>query len=483
MGDYSVPEHIRAMKPQGKHVKKIGNGYYVYECRNVKGEDGKWRLRTGRAIGCIKEGVGFIPNDNYNGSQGLSVCEYGQYALVESASKGELALLREHFNPLEATVLYLHALVMVVNGYQPMKDIGEIFSLSHLSVRYPTISMSYYTLSKLLESIGRHEANAIGYEARLLSAAKAIAIDGHCFESYSGNDDLAEYGNKYRATGQAQVNLLMAYDVDMKTPAYSKMFPGGMLDKTSIKHLLADFDLSDKVFLVDRGFYSEENLSVMTERGNNYVIPLSENLKEYKEIKDSLDYRNSFIYRANHKMHPIYFREAGGKGGGRVILYKDMNRSVTEEDCFRRKIGTSKDYTQERFEALKPYFGTFVLKTSLEGKTSQEIFEFYKKRWCIETHYNLLKNRDGIAALGLSDYYVMQGLSLVILIAGRIESSFREKCRALDMGSPDDILLQARKVKIRKGKNGWEASNTSKKLSDLFSFFSCPLIGDLGLVT
>jgi hypothetical protein len=49
--------------------------------------------------------------------------------------------------------------------------------------------------------------------------------------------------------------------------------------------------------------------------------------------------------------------------------------------------------------------------------------------------------------------------------------------------TPDDILLEARGVKIKKKNDGWEAANYSRKLIELFAFFKCPLIGDLHLVT
>jgi hypothetical protein len=50
MAAYSVPEHIRTLKPKGTMVKAIKNGYYVYTCTNRKGEDGKWRLNSRKLI-------------------------------------------------------------------------------------------------------------------------------------------------------------------------------------------------------------------------------------------------------------------------------------------------------------------------------------------------------------------------------------------------------------------------------------------------
>lgn len=134
-------------------------------------------------------------------------------------------------------------------------------------------------------------------------------------------------------------------------------------------------------------------------------------------------------------------------------------------------------------QELKPYFGSFMLKTSLREKSAKDIFEFSKKRWKIETYYDLLKNREGIEAPGRRDYYVTQGLSLLILIEGRIGSAFRKACIVAKVVVPDDVLLDARTVKIQLRKSTWVSTEKSEKLIALFNALSCPLVGDLGLVT
>lgn len=485
MGQYSVPQTVRDLKPKGTMVKAIRNGFYVYTCTNQKGEDGKWHLKTGQLIGRIKEGVGFIPNDNFCSEEKLSVVEYGQYAIVQAASKAVLEDLKAFFNPLDATRIYTLALVYMVNGYTGLKNINELFRQSCLLIQYPSLSMSYTILSGLLDALGRRGERPLQYQQHLVDTSCKIAIDGHCIESYSHGNDLAQYGNKYKTTGEKQVNLLMAYDLDTHKPVFSRLYPGGMLDKTSVKDLLSSLEFRGKLFLVDRGFYSSENLGLFTENGNQYIIPLSENLAEYKAVRDSLDYKQSFIYHTKKKMHPIFYWEDKDtkESPSRIILYKDMNRSAEEEESFRKRIGSSKAYTLERLEALKGSFGVLVLKTSLAEKTAEELFTLYKRRWGIESYYDLVKNREEFKALCLSDYYKSQGLSFIILITGQIEQAFRDACAKIQGKTPDDVLLEARYVKIKKKDQDWEAANYSKKLIDLFSSFGCPILGDLHLVT
>lgn len=72
MGKYSVPENIRKLKPQGTMVKKINNGFYVYNYSSkqvwVTDIDGnkRWKTKTTmrECIGLISETDGFISKTN-----------------------------------------------------------------------------------------------------------------------------------------------------------------------------------------------------------------------------------------------------------------------------------------------------------------------------------------------------------------------------------------------------------------------------------
>ena len=71
MGDYSVPESIRKHKPKGTMVKRIKNGYYVYNYTSkqipVFDADGnkRWKTKTemGDCIGLINDDQRIIKTD------------------------------------------------------------------------------------------------------------------------------------------------------------------------------------------------------------------------------------------------------------------------------------------------------------------------------------------------------------------------------------------------------------------------------------
>ena len=114
MGKYSVPESIRQMKPKGTMVKCISGHYYVYEYSTVTGADGKRHTEMGKAIGSIREGIGFIPNSNFVCDTEITSLEFGEYAVTLANSGDTLALLRECFNPEDAVRIYSVAVIHFV---------------------------------------------------------------------------------------------------------------------------------------------------------------------------------------------------------------------------------------------------------------------------------------------------------------------------------------------------------------------------------
>ncbi len=474
MGKYSVPDEIRKYKPKGAMVKRINNSYYVYEYSCVKDTTtGKWKTKMGNFIGTIKEKIGFIPSNDSLSSDNITIYEYGQYYILFRTTESVLTLLKESFNPFDSMKIYLLSLFYYVNGFNGITGVDEYFKQSYLSKSYSDISMSYYSIHELLDSLGRKQERVIRFETALLNKSNKLAIDGHDFVSYSTFNDLTDFGNKYNQTKEAQMNMLTVYDLDSSTPILAKTYPGSVLDKTSIKDLLALFKIKDKLIIIDAGFYSKENIELIS-NDNQYIIPLSKNLKEYKSHIDTLDYKNSFIYESNHKKDPIYYKEELTNDKTKIIVYKNMTINALEAADYRKKIGTSGAYTEEIYEKTKDYFGMVILETNL-SQSPEEIYCKYKERWNIETFFNFMKNRLNIDTLNEQDFYIIQGLTFITVILGLIHSTFKEKIKETKL-SYQDVLLQARMIKLSSNGKEWEINNSTKKVRELFSKCGCELV-------
>lgn len=476
MGKYSVPESIRQYKPKGTMVKAISGHYYVYEFKSITGEDGKRHTKMGKVIGRIKEGIGFIPNDNLTIDSDISALDYGEYAVTLANTNHVLDLLKECFNPEDATVIYVVSLIHFIQGFTYLCNIRNYYDMSLLSLRYPTLKLGYDSLSKLYDALGRRQGNVLKMEEKLLaSCSKEIAIDGHVIGCESADNDLAEKGYKFKKLGEAQVNLLMAYDVNTGIPLMSRIYEGGSADKVSVKDFVAQTELKDMLFIIDRGFYSRDNINLFSSNGNEYIIPLGKGLNTCKKAVHSLEMHDRFIYQKGKKASVVEFKDEI-IDGYRVLTYRDLNESAAEQENYLRHMEMGdKGYTQEGFNKARYFMGVTVLQTSLEEKSAKEVYELYKKRWSIETFYNYFKNKADFNALYEGDYYKTQGLAFIMLVVGLVQRAMETAVNNVNGKSVSTCLLDARMVKISKRQGVWTICNVLNKQKTLFEKLNTPL--------
>jgi transposase len=469
MGQYSVPESIRKFKPKGTMVKKISGYYYVYEYSNFTDENGKRHTKMGKSIGSIKEGIGFIPNDTFNCDSEISTLDFGEYAITISNSKDTYKLLKDFFNPQDAAAIYLTALIHFIQGFTYAKDLKDYYDMSILSVQFPTVKLGYDAVSKLYDSLGRRQSNVIKFEENLIAkSSRQIAIDGHVIGCESKQNDLAEKGYKFKKLGESQVNLLMAYDVNTHMPLMSRIYEGASNDKISVKDFVDQVELKNMLFIIDRGFYSTENINIFSSNGNEYIIPLGKNLNTCKKAVHSLEMHDRFIYQKGRTSTVVEYKDEI-IDGYRVITYRDLNESATGQANYLRNIKQgNKSYTKEGFEKAKYFMGVVVIQTSLETETPEKIYSLFKSRWSIETYYNYFKNKAGYSALHEEDYYKTQGLSFIMLVSSLIHHDMEKAVKATKGKSISDCLLEAKMVKANKRHGQWVVCNCLKKQKELF---------------
>ena len=477
MGKYSVPPEIRAMKPEGTMVKAISGGWYVYEYACVKRADGRWGNKMGRCIGKIDPLRGFVPNSGALCDEEISALDFGEWAVALANSKSTLALLRDFFSARDADRIYAVALIHFVEGFTYMRDVASFYEMSVLQLRLPGLRLGYAALSRLYEDLGRRQAPVYAFEQALMDRCSGqVALDGHAVGCRSENTGLAEKGYRFGKLGEEQANLLVAYDVSTGIPLLSRFYEGGAADKVCVRDLIGQAELKDLLFLVDRGFYSEENIKLFTSNGCHYVIPLSKGLTACKRAVADMELDGRFVYECGRKSTVIEFSERT-VGGRRVIVYRDVNEAAaTQANYLRHLRRGDKGYTQEGFDAARKLMAVTVLQTSLKAQSAEEVYALYKRRWEVETYFDYFKNGQDAHTLCVQDYHQAQGLAFVLLVSGLIhrEVSVALKASGLSMTLPE-MLLEARKVKAAKRHGVWVACNCKKKRASLFEKLNTPL--------
>ncbi len=474
MGKYSVPQEIRDLKPKGTMVKLIHGKYYVYEHKHIK-ENGKWKTQMGEVIGSIDPTLGYIPNSARLRNGEITSVEFGKYCLTYNLTSDVLEKLKEVFNPKDAHMIYLVSLFNFVNGFTYIKDVEPLFLQSYLSAKFTTLHLNQKAVSNLYDDLGRRQEKVNMFEDLLINeSSKQLAFDGHCIKSASNDNELAEPGNKKNTFKDDQINVLMAYDINTSRPVLSRVYCGGTLDKVSIKDLIVRKNLHSLLFIVDKGFYSKDNIELFSSNDNHYIIPVYDSHKSSKKVTSTKSMEGLFVYERSRKRSTVEYHEEK-IDGKKVIYYRDLSQNALESTDYLSKVNEGK-YTMESYLEKKDRFGTIVLESNLD-KDAEEIYKLYKRRWSIETFYDYYKNRLDVNALHLNDYYKTQGLSFIMLITSLIYSSFNKALKENKIKeSPDSILINASFLKLHKNLNKkWNIENINHKHIELFERFGIDL--------
>ena len=480
-GKSSVPEEIKQHKPcKCCRIRNDNGTYRVYKYSSVKLPSGKWSSDYGYLIGKIVPGEGFLPNKRYlqeTASQmdaplpdRITDVAYGQYALLMYLSGDVQERLKSCFPAERAAQIYAYALILCANGFIHVDQADDFYQESFLSLVYRNHSfkMGYAALSSLLEDLGKRGNPVRKFEQSLIDECSGhVAIDGHVIRSCSSENDLAEPGYKMRSLKAPQVNLLIAYDVKSRTPLAYRTYRGSSVDKKSVEEFLASRSFTNTKFVVDRGFYSDEVLRLMSANGNCYIIPLASNNKYVKQIKQDLRYTSGeFVYKSGKKNSAriVYF-EKQIDSKTRVIVFKDMDENNSKRKSYKQlmELGES-GYTQESYDKYCDWWGVYFLQDTT-GDPAPMVYGDYKDRWSIETFNNYIKNDADFNDLKIQSYYEEHGFDFIMLVTGLIHSKLNEAVRALKKPSIStfDVLIKSSHMRMVQHGDEWELHNTRTK--------------------
>jgi transposase len=293
------------------------------------------------------------------------------------------------------------------------------------------------------------------------------AYDITSVSSYSECLKQIRYGINKEHDHLAQLNLALVFGQESSLPFYYRKLPGNVTDVKTVRNMLADMDFLNlkKVHLVmDRGFYSAENINELYKEHHKFLIGAKLSLKLVKDqldsVRDSL--REWTNYSENHELFatcvPIkwdYLQERPNKGDTirgerRMYLHLYFNSERAAEDEQRqtrrllalqkelqtgeRKPENSKLYDkyfvthetpargvtviarQEAINEARRNYGYFAL-VSNEIKDPIKALDVYRNKDLVEKAFGNLKERLSMRRLLVSSEQSLDGKLFVQFVA------------------------------------------------------------------
>jgi hypothetical protein len=306
--------------------------------------------------------------------------EYGQYSIILENGKELLDDLKKVYEGKIANTIFVIAAINLAKGLSNLKNYKQLYDGSYYSLVLQNISgISKNLTPDFLDLIGRNVTKRIKFSQVLMGKnnTKNYAIDGHVIKNKSALNSLANYGNKFEKINSKQIVSMTMIGLESMLPVYTSVFNGAQLDKQAINEFIDLENFQDYLFVIDCGFYSEENIKSL-ETKNKYIIPLSSNLKTYKDViaKQNLEGNFSFTISKNKKKENILIKyQKISFDNKNIYIFKDIIKAAGEEADWIKN-GAS----EEKLIEIRKTSGIIILQTNLNEKDPSEVFELYKKR-------------------------------------------------------------------------------------------------------
>lgn len=431
-----LPEH-------GIAYKKVSGKTYVYYVtatyRNKNGNPTCDRSSIGR----LDEASGkLVPNRNYYeiylkqpAPPAGDIFSCGVYRVFDHIC-GELGIkkLLDCYFPEHAAEMLTAAQYMLSEG-------NVMYYIDNYTETHQTACggvMSDKQCSKMFSEL-REEDMMLFFREWMKHRQKDeyVAYDVTSISSYSRSITELEWGYNRDKERLPQINLGMYYGEESKFPLYYKVYPGSISDKAHLKYMLGEneFINGQKTrFVMDRGFYSAENLKYMAENGYRFVIALPNSLKYCREliqthgneVKDRSECRlgQNLPYGKKFETAELGFRM-------NIHLFYDAEKALKEADALWQFIEAQENDLRDMTEPpdrklhYDKYFfinrakdgslgyrrnhaaidealslcGYFLVAETDFTKTTAEILNIYRRRDVVEKCFDDLKNETDMKRL------------------------------------------------------------------------------------
>ena len=407
------PDWVTKHKQKGTNIACIDGRYYLYAVNSVWNKDKK------RAQKITKQYLGRIapqgltppkqkPQQTPPQTTTPTVKEYGATNILNQLGQDILTQLQKNFTQTQAQQIYTLAALRVIQP-NPFKRTQTQYQTSYLSEIYPNQNLTKNHLTQFLKTLGTNRDAILEFMKPFTGKNQHILFDGTNLHTKSKKLPHSHKGYNAQENYEPQINLLYAFAVKSKMPAYYRILPGNIREVTAFKLSIAEADLCDVVVICDKGFGSKANFDMLSEAGLCYIVLLKRNNVFFDSGRlksgDKAVFEGYFMFNER----PIWYYKLG-EG---VVVFLDEVLKCEEEAHYLVNLGRELEgYSLEGFLEAQFKFGTIILRSNV-SVSPRALFELYKVRGEIELLFDFLKNLLEQDRSYMSDQYSLEAWAFV----------------------------------------------------------------------
>jgi len=309
------------------------------------------------------------------------------------------------------------------------------------------------------------------------------AYDSTTISSYSETLKQIQYGKNKENDKLPQLNLLLVFGEKSNLPFYYRKLAGNIPDSKTVKHLLGELDIlgfGKAKFIMDRGFYSEENINGLYKSHIKFLVGVKISLKFVKQhLNDAYGQIRMFqnfmeeinTYGITIKTEWDYIQERPYKGDiikekRRIYLhlYYNLDKGAEDESVFDKRIASlyreltdgepieshEKEYakyfevrkTPKRGISVTPidsaireakrYMGYFAIITN-EKMDAATALHLYRRKDVVEKAFSNIKERLNMRRMLVSSERSLEGKLFTEFVALILISHLDQKMKSAQL--------------------------------------------------
>ena len=441
----TLPEWAEKHKSENVEIRLQRGHYYAYRItskydKNIK----RSKKKTEEYLGVVKP-EGIIPPRTKKKPQFGGALDAGNIVFLDRFTENLKPALVEFF-PRDWQNL-ICAAVLKVCYLEPFSRFQIRYETSYTKRRWPDAHMGDDALSKLLSRVGMQWAAQRDVFKALAKDEKHMAIDlSHVF-SDSQSIPWLEYGHNGDDLWRPQLQGFLCWGTTTHRPGFLQLLSGATHSAQTISHIVKEIPLQEVITVLDKGFWSPQNVETFEKEGVHYVMALRRDLP-IVDLKPHSKYCDYFIYRE----HAQWWRK--DEWNGRIIYhYLDKRIADDEESAYLRRVenaGTLKEKRkiQKAYRQARDSLGTLSLITD-SGLTAAEAYALYKERREVEYAYDSMQNDLRGDVTWMRSRESMVGYHFILFLALHLYSQILDHLKRKNLlatYSVRDILTYLQKV-------------------------------------
>lgn len=374
-------EWLKEQRDQGVkclEVKMQGGNHYVYHSTSYWDKELKKPRKTSKYLGKLDPDKGLIKSGERQSQNIRNITEYGNSMLLYEMMKDLKPLLRRGFPECWKGV---YALAMVrVTGNVPLKRVKDVweklYNAEDIKPRLNTKS-----LSKVLHNVGINRTGQNMIFNELIDLSEQLVYDLSSVFSRSINISQAERGYNKDKIQVPQINLALLCSADSGLPTMIRSLPGSVKDISTLYHSISELNLSGKILVLDRGFFSMDVVNFLSGKHISYVLPTRRNSHFYDtriHLNGHLYYHDRLIRYGKRECDNFF-----------LYLFEDQDLLLEERKTLYRKLDDGKIDKKELRERMKKA-GKILILSNLDVDGTG-IYELYKGRETVEKMFDTYK--------------------------------------------------------------------------------------------